>query len=494
MKELAKIHDVSLKYDISTRALKYYEDMGLIKSTHIDDYSYRCYDEAAIMRLEQILILRRLDISIKDIGKIFASPKSDILLEILRGKVDEIEQQSDLLRELKNIVLDFINRIEQYNFEDQNDVRLLYETTAVRPSKQSEAPAESFMEITKKLEKSPVVSVKRLPAVKMAICYDDDRTRYDAFHKWIREVEEKTKPIFSPYLEWYNAFVGHVAALYPAGENCPFDTFDFPGGLYACATFLNDPYPFSMEINSGYLYKWIGENTDYELYLTEDDEDARFIMWRPIVSLGSEIPQEEYFIPIVRKGEWRTAIKTTDIPAESLYNPALVRRKIDLRSMRKSGDLSVSYRSDEAVLYQLGQEGALETKDSFHLPIRIDLTAKTDSGNIRLGYGSAGLVFNWGVIPTAMLTHDVIEGGHTPIYGAGYIPPNKYAEITWILTRDFNAVIIDGETRFYKDDFPYMERLKNGEELEVEFPVRVTTAFGAEVAVKKLDIWQKNID
>ena len=170
MKELAKIHDVSLKYDISTRALKYYEDMGLIKSTHIDDYSYRCYDEAAIMRLEQILILRRLDISIKDIGKIFASSKSDTLLELLRGKVDEIEQQSDLLRELKNIVLDFIDRIEQYDFEDKNDVRLLYETTAANVSEKTETPTESFMEITKKLEKSPVVSVKRLPAVKMAIC------------------------------------------------------------------------------------------------------------------------------------------------------------------------------------------------------------------------------------------------------------------------------------------------------------------------------------
>ena len=217
-------------------------------------------------------------------------------------------------------------------------------------------------------------------------------------------------------------------------------------------------------------------------------------MWRPIVSLGSEIPQEEYFIPIVRKGEWKAAIKTTDIPAESLYNPALVRRRIDLRSMRKSGDLSVSYRSDEAVLYQLGQEGALKTKEKCSLPLRIDLTAKTDSGNIRLSYGNAGLVFNWGVIPTAMLTHDVIEGGHTPIYVAGYIPPNEYAEITWIIERDFNAVIVNGETRFYKDDFPYMERLKNGEELEIEFPVCVTTAFGAEVTVKKIEIWQKKFD
>lgn len=71
MGELIKIHEVSLKYDISARALKYYEDMGLIQSTKSDDYAYRLYDKIAIKRLEQILILRKLNIKIKDIQRIF---------------------------------------------------------------------------------------------------------------------------------------------------------------------------------------------------------------------------------------------------------------------------------------------------------------------------------------------------------------------------------------------------------------------------------------
>ena len=33
MDELVKIREISLRYDISARALKYYEDMGLIQST-----------------------------------------------------------------------------------------------------------------------------------------------------------------------------------------------------------------------------------------------------------------------------------------------------------------------------------------------------------------------------------------------------------------------------------------------------------------------------
>ncbi len=46
MNELIKIRDVSTKYDISARSLRYYEDMGLITSTRSDDYAYRLYDEA----------------------------------------------------------------------------------------------------------------------------------------------------------------------------------------------------------------------------------------------------------------------------------------------------------------------------------------------------------------------------------------------------------------------------------------------------------------
>ncbi len=46
MNEFIKIRDVSSKYDISARALRYYEDMGLITSTRSNDYAYRLYDES----------------------------------------------------------------------------------------------------------------------------------------------------------------------------------------------------------------------------------------------------------------------------------------------------------------------------------------------------------------------------------------------------------------------------------------------------------------
>lgn len=50
--------------------LRYYEQIGLIESKRKDDYAYRVYDEEAICRLRQIIILRKLRVPVKQIIRI----------------------------------------------------------------------------------------------------------------------------------------------------------------------------------------------------------------------------------------------------------------------------------------------------------------------------------------------------------------------------------------------------------------------------------------
>jgi DNA-binding transcriptional MerR regulator len=57
--------------------------MGLVKSSREESSGYRLYDETALSRLRQILILRKMNISIEDIGKIFAAKNSDSVLSVL---------------------------------------------------------------------------------------------------------------------------------------------------------------------------------------------------------------------------------------------------------------------------------------------------------------------------------------------------------------------------------------------------------------------------
>ena len=127
MNELIKISEISEKYAVTTRSLRYYEDMGLINSTRSEDYAYRLYDESAVKRLEQILILRRLNISIKDIKRIFNAPGSNVVLEVLDKKVSDIDDEVALLHELKEIVLEFIRQIKNTDFSNDSNVKMLYE-------------------------------------------------------------------------------------------------------------------------------------------------------------------------------------------------------------------------------------------------------------------------------------------------------------------------------------------------------------------------------
>lgn len=175
MDELIKIRDVSSKYNITARALRYYEDIGLLSSTRSDEVAYRMYDENAIRRLEQILILRKLNISIKDIQRIFAASGSEVVLEVLGKKVANIDEELSLLNELKNIVLDFIDEIEKMNFSKNSDIKQLYdkakeiETQIVNVDYIGKpANVSRLMEITDKLDKKvPDVMVVRIPEFKV---------------------------------------------------------------------------------------------------------------------------------------------------------------------------------------------------------------------------------------------------------------------------------------------------------------------------------------
>ena len=65
--ELKTIGQVSKAYDISPRMLRYYEQVGLIKSIRNEENSYRNYDEDMLTRIQQIIILRKLQIPVKQI-------------------------------------------------------------------------------------------------------------------------------------------------------------------------------------------------------------------------------------------------------------------------------------------------------------------------------------------------------------------------------------------------------------------------------------------
>ena len=63
---------------VSVRTLHYYDEIGLLKPSFVDEQNgYRFYDECSLERMQEILFYRELDFPLKSIAEILASPNYD---------------------------------------------------------------------------------------------------------------------------------------------------------------------------------------------------------------------------------------------------------------------------------------------------------------------------------------------------------------------------------------------------------------------------------
>lgn len=70
MMDFVKITDLTIQLGISSRTLRYYEQMGLVQSERLQIEKYRFYNQENIERVKQILVLSKMQIPVKDIVKI----------------------------------------------------------------------------------------------------------------------------------------------------------------------------------------------------------------------------------------------------------------------------------------------------------------------------------------------------------------------------------------------------------------------------------------
>ena len=109
--DLQTISQVSRDYGISTRMLRYYEQVGLIQSLRKEDYAYRVYDENAMNRLRQIVVLRKLRVPVKQIISILNNYDAAEAVEIFRQNISEIDSEITALSTVKSILTRFVEEI-----------------------------------------------------------------------------------------------------------------------------------------------------------------------------------------------------------------------------------------------------------------------------------------------------------------------------------------------------------------------------------------------
>lgn len=86
---------------VSVRTLHYYDRIGILKPAKITEAGYRYYDEAALERLQWIVLYREMGLSLKQIGQILDADDETRNL-ILRQQIADMEEKR---RKLENRLL-----------------------------------------------------------------------------------------------------------------------------------------------------------------------------------------------------------------------------------------------------------------------------------------------------------------------------------------------------------------------------------------------------
>lgn len=185
--ELMTISQVSKRLHISTRTLRYYEQVGLIESQRRDGYAYRSYDDDALRRLQQIIILRKLRVPLRQIGDILQSGDAAKTASVFRENIAALSEQIvslSVLRDILNVFVDKLNSNLHLNIEagllgDAAMVQLVETLSSSRISQREDLSMENLNKANESLGKLTDVRIITIaPSTVAAIQFEGPDPEY----------------------------------------------------------------------------------------------------------------------------------------------------------------------------------------------------------------------------------------------------------------------------------------------------------------------------
>lgn len=100
MRTVGEVADLA---GVSVRTLHHYDELGLVVPSARSDAGYRLYDHADLERLQEVLTLRALGLSLADVATLLDDPTHD-RLQVLRDQAKRLRDERDRLGDLLDAV------------------------------------------------------------------------------------------------------------------------------------------------------------------------------------------------------------------------------------------------------------------------------------------------------------------------------------------------------------------------------------------------------
>ncbi|MDY4574066.1 MAG: MerR family transcriptional regulator [Intestinibacter sp.] len=97
------IQSLSKMAGVSTRTLRYYDEIGILKPARISSSGYRIYSEKEVDLLQQILFYKELGMELKVIKEILSSPSFDVLEALYSHKEGLLKKRAQIDLLIQNV-------------------------------------------------------------------------------------------------------------------------------------------------------------------------------------------------------------------------------------------------------------------------------------------------------------------------------------------------------------------------------------------------------
>lgn len=498
--DLIRITELVNQLDISSRSLRYYEQVGLIRSIRPACEKYRYYDAQTIERLRQILVLRKMQIPVKDILRIYESEDMSVVVETFVRRIDAIDGEISSLSELKRITNEFLQTMLRNGVKRISALPLLYEEMDKKlEAMEGHRPVtlEELNSVSERLSATPETSILDLAPMRVLTSKrkENGASDLEGFWDWLnRNGVSMGLPGRHELFEYQDTSgkTVMIQKVEPEFENTsPFQDQLFSGGLFAAAGVYADEDIGAFHRN---MVRAIDQSSTFEVDYRHGGGLRHETLAETVLSPEEGRDKLLLYLAVKRRVTMPSSqegIRLESISAKELEraNPILWREELPLSALIPEPDWSWAYTvvdSGEGKYCPVIDTHFLSTGISVKLPFRVDVTFRTDSSTAAYGYGANEGNFT---ILHGAAAYDINAGNYAdhrdeaiafrqPIFGdlyhfpgLGRIEEDEYHCLSWIVGERHLAVLLDGEVRYCGVDLPYM---RADWSIQTALPIRLT--------------------
>jgi len=135
-----KVKELSEMTKTTVRTLQHYDDIGLLKPSQRSDSGYRLYSDKDVLKLQQIITLKYLGLSLKKIKEVFDKPSFD-LLKSLNFQAEALIDQASKITEASRVLSYIASQVsagQKINWTSTSVIINLLEKNLMNQASQSE--------------------------------------------------------------------------------------------------------------------------------------------------------------------------------------------------------------------------------------------------------------------------------------------------------------------------------------------------------------------